>query len=202
MTRTRPPLAAPMLVAALALAGCAAAPPGQDGLPPPDPAEVMALARTIQDLGPGIDPAEAGRAAEIAHAHARQLARDYRVTDPPLVHNTKVNMGLRDRGLCYHWAEDMEARLAQEGFRTLQLHRAISPGERLFRIDHSAVILSRKGDPMQAGVVLDPWRTGGELFWARTAEDPRYAWRPRAEVLAEKAAAAGLRESASTGNRQ
>ena len=163
VTRTRPPLAAPMLVAALALAGCA---------------------------------------AEIAHAHARQLARDYRVTDPPLVHNTKVNMGLRDRGLCYHWAEDMEARLAQEGFRTLQLHRAISPGERLFRIDHSAVILSRKGDPMQAGVVLDPWRTGGELFWARTAEDPRYAWRPRAEVLAEKAAAAGLRESASTGNRQ
>ncbi|MRH21978.1 hypothetical protein GH815_13340 [Rhodovulum strictum] len=190
-----------MLLAALTLSACGAGPgPERYGPPPAAPEEVTALARTIQDLGPGIDPAEAARAAEIAHAHARQLARDYRVTDPPLVHNTKVNMGLRDRGLCYQWAEDMEARLGEEGFRTLQLHRAISPGDRLFRIDHSTVILSRRGDPMEAGVVLDPWRSGGELFWSRTTEDPKYAWRPRAEVLAEKAAAAGLTDTASTRN--
>ncbi|TCO74218.1 hypothetical protein [Rhodovulum euryhalinum] len=185
MNRLRTIAPAAALAATLALGACG---PGRYGPPPPTPAEVTALARTIRALGPEVDPGEAERAALIAHTHAWQLAQEYRVSDPPLVHNSKVNMGLRERGLCFHWAEDMEARLAAEDFRTLELHRAISPGARMFRIDHSTVILGRRGEPLQEGVVLDPWRKGGDLFWSPVADDPRYKWRPRNEVLAEKAA--------------
>lgn len=184
---------------AVALAGCGSDPvqtraqldPGAAVLSQSDPpalaavaddAEMLALARAIAALSPQVDPAEAARAARISYEYTAQLAEDYQITDPPLVHNYKVNRGLRPRGLCWHWAEDMEARLKAEGFQTLDLHRAIANHDNI-RIDHSTAIVSAKGATMFEGVVVDPWRKGGVLTWTPVSEDPRYAWRPRAEVL-------------------
>lgn len=158
------------------LAACA--PP-----PPAEQSDVEALAVAIRALGPDVDPEEAARAARISYAYTYQLSREYQITDPPLVHNTKVNMGLKPRGLCWHWAEDMEKRLRAEGFRTLDLHRAIANADKEYLIDHSTTLISAKGDDMFAGIVLDPWRKGGRLFWSRTLEDTRYTWVPRDVVL-------------------
>ncbi|MDQ2090906.1 hypothetical protein [Marimonas arenosa] len=168
------------LLAALALAACAAPPPmaGQD--------DIAALAREIRALSPQIDPAEADRAARIAYTETFQLSRQYGITDPPLIHNTKVNAGLRPRGLCWHWAEDMENRLAREGFETLALHRAIANSDNPLRIEHSTTIVSAKGAGMYDGIVLDPWRKGGRLTWAQTRADTDYKWLPRRQVLVAK----------------
>lgn len=179
----------------LSLAACAAQPPQEASVV--DRREVTELSLAILELGEGIDPEEAERAARIAIGHARQLAQEYQVSDPPLIHNAKVHMGLRPRGLCYHWAEDMEARLLQENFRTLELHRAISP-ERLFRLEHSTAIISRKGDSLFDGVILDPWRAGGELFWAPVLADTDYDWRPQDEVFAARRQSTAAREQLST----
>ncbi len=171
-----------LVLGCLMLAACAA---------PQAPTDTDAadLARAIRSLDTHIDPAEAERAAQIAYFYPLQLAREYEVTDPPLLHNTKVNMGLRPRGLCWHWAEDMERRLKQEGFETLVIHRAIANSDVLLRIDHSTAIVAAKGDGMYDGIVLDPWRKGaGRLTWMRTLEDDQYEWKPRQEVLATKRA--------------
>lgn len=150
-------------------------------------AEVAALEQAILALGPGVDPEEAARAARIAYGYTDVLVQQYRITDPPLIHNMKVNAGLKPRGLCWHWAEDVENRLAAESFRTLELHRAIANHDVAFRIEHSTAIVSRKGDDMYAGIVLDPWRYGGELHWVRTPADEDYRWHPQQVVLAQKA---------------
>lgn len=144
------------------------------------------LTKGIMSLGPGIDPEEAARAARIAISYAQQLKVEYGVTDPPIIHNIKVNSGLRPRGLCWHWAEDMEKRLKLEDFKTLELHRAIANASHPIRIEHSTAIISRRGDTMPEGMVLDPWRFGGTLFFSPVLEDPSYVWEPRAEVLAAK----------------
>jgi hypothetical protein len=169
-------------LALFALLGCAAPPPAGS------PREVADLAAAIRALDPSIDAAEADRAAAIAFSHAHQLSRDYQITDPPLVHNTKVNMGLRPRGLCWHWAEDMEKRLRAEGFETLALHRAIANSDNPLRIEHSTAIISSRGADMFHGIVLDPWRKGGRLTWAGTRADTDYKWKPQSEVLATKRA--------------
>ena len=182
----RLPRCVPILLSLLAMvlvAGCAT-PPGDDTLS--SRAQVTALSDAIGVMGTGVDPAEAARAAEIAYVYTGQLAQEYQITDPPLVHNMKVNRGLRPRGLCWHWAEDLEARLAQEQFQTLSLHRAIANADNPLRIDHSTVIISRRGDTMFDGIVLDPWRKGGVLHWTPTDQDARYAWVPRREVFARK----------------
>ncbi len=168
-----------MALALVLVSGCT-------GKPEVDQRDIYGLAQELQQLGPEVDPKEAERAARIAYDYALQLREEYQVTDSPLVHNAKVNNGFRDRGLCWHWAEDIERRLNQEQFRTLQMHRAISDPENPFRIDHSTAIISKRGDDMYDGVVLDGWRNGGALYWAPTREDTRYNWAPRIEVLRNK----------------
>jgi len=166
-----------LIGAALMIGGCTAK-------PTVDQSSYDKLALEIQGLGPGVDPEEAERAARIAFGYSKQLKQEYRVTDPPLIHNAKVHKGLRERGLCNDWAEDMNRRLKQENFRTLSMHWAISPPTP-FRIIHHTAIISRRGDTMFDGIVLDPWRYGGALYWSLTRADERYNWRPRMEVRQE-----------------
>ncbi len=165
-------------LALVVLTGCGAPPP------PPQDGDITRLAAAIRALGPEVDPNEASRAARISYEYSHQLALDYEITDPPIVHNTKVNLGLKPRGLCWHWARDMEDRLKQENFQTLDLHRAVANAENAFRLEHSTAIVSAKGDAFDQGVVLDPWRRGGRLTWVAVGEDRAYKWEPRNEVVA------------------
>ena len=144
--------------------------------------EVAALAAGILAMSDLIDPAEAQRAAQIAYEHTATLKAQYRITDGPLIHNIKVNRGDKPRGLCWHWAEDMQTRLNAENFKTLELHRAIANYDN-WRLEHSTAIISVRGASMYDGMVLDPWRKGGTLFWERVREDTRYNWTPRLEVF-------------------
>lgn len=181
------------LIATLALAACAAAPDPvpevtRTQAPQVAPAAAISdLAAAIRKLGPDVDPAEADRVARIAMEYPLQLVVDWNVTDGPLVHNMKVNAGLRPAGLCYQWADAMQARLAQEDLQTLTLHRAIANSENPLLIQHSTVIVSRRGVDMFAGIILDPWRDSGDLFWAPVTEDKRYKWIPRAVVFESRA---------------
>lgn len=170
-------------LASLPLAACGNAPEKRAVATSTDVAE---LAASIRAMSPLVDPEEAARAARISYEHTRELAIQYQITDPPLIHNTKVNMGLRPRGLCWHWAEDIEKRLNAENFETLQMHRAIAEG-RGVRIDHSTAIISAKGADFRQGVVLDPWRLGGVLFHSPVLEDTRYFWEAREVVLSRRA---------------
>ena len=172
------------LLAFVGLAACAHA-PGPNGPPPGTPQDVAQLAQAIRKLGPQVDPQEAQRAAQVTYAYTHQLAQEYQIPDPPLIHNTKVNIGTKPRGLCWHWARDIELRLRRENFQTLDLHRAVANHNNLL-LEHSTAIISSKGDSLHDGIILDPWRQGGVLFWTPTRKDDRYTWYSRDQVLAEK----------------
>ena len=167
------------------LGGCAAK-------PPVDRTEIDRLAFAITQLGPDVDPEEAARAARIAYDYPLQLAEEWQVTDPPLIHNAKVLHGFRERGLCNDWAKALLTRLGEENFRTLDLHWSTSPPLG-FRVIHHSAVISRRGDTLFDGIVLDPWRYGGVLYWSKPEEDPRYDWGIRGSALAagKQAAPAG-----------
>jgi len=170
-----------LMAGASALSACGTAP---RDVPLPEMARARALlAAEVARLGRHVDPQEAVLLANVAYARAAELKRLYQVEDPPLIHNTKVNMGLKPRGLCYHWADDMEERLRQETFATLDFHRAIANSTN-WRIEHSTVIVSASGAAMRDGLILDPWRKGGELTWLAVPDDPDYIWVAREEVFA------------------
>lgn len=165
------------------LAGCGSMQP--EDRPMPTELEISKLAEGILALGPNVDPEEALRAARVSFYHTRELAIAYEIVDGPMIHNTKVNMGIKPRGLCWHWAEDMEIRLKAEQFKTLTIHRAIANANNI-RIEHSTSIISQRGDDMYKGMVVDPWRLGGTLTFNRTSADPDYDWLPQDVVHAQK----------------
>ncbi|APG48512.1 hypothetical protein [Phaeobacter porticola] len=148
--------------------------------------DVARLSHAIATLGPDIDPAEAQRAAQIAYRHATALATAYEVTTSPILHNTLVNSGVKERGLCFHYAEDMQTRLQSENFQSLSILRAIAEPRNGFRIEHSTAVVAPVGTDIYNGIVIDAWRHGGKLYWSATSQDPRYDWEPRMTVLRRK----------------
>ena len=160
----------------------------------PKPQAVDALTQAILDLEGDIDADEAARAARISIWYSRHLAAQYEIVGSPLFHNMLVNLGIKERGLCVDWTRDLMVRLQKERFRSIDLHWGVANFDSAFRIEHSTVILSATGAGLRQGIVLDPWRNSGDLYWAPTLEDAEYAWRPQAKVLALK------RQSASGNN--
>ena len=151
--------------------------------------DIARLTQAFLDLGPGVDPEEAARAARAVYTYVDQLVIEYEIEDPPLTHNTKVNLGLKPRGLCWHWAHDIDKRLQMERFKTLQIHRAIANYNN-FRLEHSTTIVY---GPLSNGctqVMYEgvPNYPANDRFWEIVEKDTRYNWTPRDEVFAYKRA--------------
>ncbi len=175
-----------LLATLLLLTACAATP---DRFAAPEPVmqqRIGELRQAIATLDESVDPEEAQRAARIAIEYSLELAQRYEVNTSPLMHNLLVNLGVRSRGLCVHWTEDLLARLRAENFDSLDLHWAIANHDVAFSIEHSTVVISARGDSLYRGLVLDPWRDAGRLYWAYTLQDRDYPWQPQAQVHAYK----------------
>ena len=131
------------------------------------------LADSIDALSPEVRATEARQLADCAYLTSRQLARDYRVVGPPLFHNFLVNIGVRERGLCFQWARDLFAKLNQLPLRTIELHWGAARAG-TWR-EHNCVVVTAKGEPFATGIVLDAWRHSGRLFWSPVQAD-HYPW--------------------------
>jgi hypothetical protein len=168
------------------LQGCATTTVPTELAPNAAEARIDELSNALMALGDDIDSGEARRVATIAIEYPLELAQEYQIENPPLVHNMLVNMGVKPRGLCVDWTYDLKQRLHEERFRSFELHWGVANYESAFRIEHSTVIISARGDSLQQGLVLDPWRNSGQLFWAKTPQDVKYDWKPHAEIQALK----------------
>jgi hypothetical protein len=139
-------------------------------------AKVARLHADLKGLGQDTDSAEAGRVAEEAVTYSFRLAEEYRVAAPARWHNLLIQLGFKDRGLCFHWAEDLLKRLQALDLKTYQLHWGVAhPGSELR--EHNSVVITARDQPFEKGLVLDPWRNSGDLYWAAVRQD-RYPWVP------------------------
>jgi hypothetical protein len=127
----------------------------------------------LEALSSTVAPAEATLTVETAYSYSVELAKEYRVVRPAILHNVLVNLGLRKRGLCFQWADDLSAKLQSLQLHTLQLHRGVARLET--RREHSSVVLTAPGQPFDEGIVLDAWRHSGRLYWGGVGQD-HYPW--------------------------
>ncbi len=169
----------------LLLAGCASL--GHQENSPADPAE------RLRGLGSAVDPREATRTAETACSYSLELARQYRVVRPAIFHNVLVNVGLRQRGLCFQWSDDLSAKLETLRLRTLSIRRGVARLET--RREHSSVVLTAPGQPFEQGIVLDAWRRSGRLYWSGVKED-KYPWIEGRLITREPASSRASRKDA------
>ncbi len=134
------------------------------------------LQKDLSALGKDIDPDEARLAAETAIYYSMHLANEYNLVSPPLFHNFLVNLGMRQKGLCFHWADDLMASLRSLKLKSFDLYWGVAYHESFLSRDHYSVVITAQGQPFEEGIVLDAWRNSGKLYWAYVKED-KYPWK-------------------------
>jgi hypothetical protein len=144
--------------------------------------QVVSLEQALTALSPDIVKLEAKQMAESAISYSLELAAEYRMLRPPVFHNLMVNLGFRERGLCIHWTEDLLKRLQGLGLKSLELHWGIANHDILLRLEHSSVVITARGQSFEEGLVLDPWRHSGELYWTLVKDDS-YSWKQEQDVI-------------------
>ena len=125
-------------------------------------------------LGPAVDPIEARQAAETAIRESALLAETYQLVRPAVAHNLLVAMDIKKRGLCYQWAEDLMKRLEALELKSFQLHWAVAYRGSHLR-EHNCVVITATGQPFSKGILFDPWRHSGNLYWTPVVKDS-YPW--------------------------
>lgn len=145
------------------------------------------LERALRALGPSVEPLEAARVARATLAYSMELAHDYRLTKPPIAHNVLVNTGLRPRGLCTHWAEDILRMLIDMDLESFDLYWGVAYPRRPWRLEHSTPVITARGGRFEDGLVLDAWRDSGWLYWGKVTEDKRYRWQDLPHKMGELA---------------
>jgi hypothetical protein len=136
--------------------------------------KIASLQADLMSLGTATDPDEARRVAQTAVSDSLRLAETYHVTTPARWHNLLIQMGFRDRGLCFHWTEDLLQRLQALHLNTYQFHWAVAYKGSDLR-EHNSVVITAWNAPFETGLVLDPWRNSGDLYWAAVRRDG-YPW--------------------------
>ncbi len=131
------------------------------------------LGVALTRLTSNVNPQEAIAIADAATNCAAKLTREYRLVRPPWLHNLWVNLGLRERGLCHHFASDLEAELKRLPLNTLTVRWGMARAG-TWR-EHNAIVITAKDAPFASGIVLDAWRNSGQLYWGPVAAD-RYLW--------------------------
>ena len=160
-----------VILIAFVCTGCSTYSPDQSSVQ----ARTQALRADLLALGTDVSSTEAATLASIAIQSSIELAGEYRVVRPPWLHNNLVNHGVRKRGLCFEWTNDLFTRLHETNWQTLQIRLAVARMDT--RREHNSLVVTARGQPFSDGVVLDPWRGSGRLWWGPVPTD-KYPWQP------------------------
>ncbi len=133
------------------------------------------LEQELIALSAAVDKTEAQILAATAVRESAVLAEEYQLLRPAVAHNLLVVFGIKDRGLCYHWTEDLMKRLQALDLKSFQLHWGVAYRGSELR-EHNCVVITARGQRFFKGIVLDPWRNSGNLYWAQVTKDS-YPWK-------------------------
>lgn len=135
---------------------------------------ILQLQKKIHLLSKKIKEEEAYDLAFTSYNYTLTLAEEYELISPPLLHNTLVNLDIKKRGLCYHFAEDLITKLKEKNYENIDLHFVVAKPYSYF--EHSAVVITAKNQNFKEGILLDGWRNSGKLYFTSIKEDTDYVW--------------------------
>lgn len=128
-----------------------------------DSAKAEKLADELASLSPKVSREEAKLLAQCAFATVSKLRRQYRMFGTPIFNNFLIYHGLRKRGYCYQWSEDLLITLDKLKLTTLELHWGeANPGN--WR-ENNCLVVTAKGQPFKRGIMLECWRHLGHLYF-------------------------------------
>ena len=136
------------------------------------------LSSLLQSLHHSIPQSEAIHLSKDIFYQTRVLTEAFELTSPPLFHNFLVTIGVREKGLCYHWSDALYVSLSQKKYDAFEFHLAGAHiGEYFY--EHNALVVVAKGGKVEEGIIIDPWRDSGVLYFSKVEDDLDYVWTHR-----------------------
>src|SRR6266511_1914752 len=137
-----------------------------------DERSIKELTKALVALASDVDPAEAQALSVTAHTKARSLKKEYRVVLNPEFTVFLYNIGMRKRGWCGHWAQDIGAELKELKLKTLVLHWGEAYPNTTS--ENNALVVTARNQRFEDGILIDGWRRAGRLFWCPVIKDHEY----------------------------
>jgi hypothetical protein len=138
-------------------------------VPRADLAKAEALANQLAALSPRVDRTEAKLLADCAYATVSHLRRQYHMFGTPIFNNFLIYHGLKKRGYCYQWSEDLLIALDALRLTSLELRWGeANPGN--WR-ENNCLVVTARGQPFRSGIMLDCWRNLGHLYFHPVLSD-------------------------------
>ncbi len=137
--------------------------------------KIKELSQLFQSMDNTITQSEAMRLSKDIFHKTEQLTEEFEMTYPPQFHNFLVTVGVREKGLCYHWSDALYLYFSKKHYPSFEFHLiGANVGEYFF--EHNALVVVAKGGKIEEGIVIDPWRDSGELYFSKVKNDPDYTW--------------------------
>ena len=156
-----------------------------------DVAKAEKLTDELASLSPSVNRDEAKLLADCAFATVTKLRREYRMFGTPIFNNFLIYHGLRKRGYCYQWSEDLLVVLDKLNLKSLEV-RWGEYDPNTWR-ENNCIVVTAKGQPFKQGIMLECWRHLGHLYfglvasdWETYVENSAYARRVRERAASSK----------------
>ncbi len=134
------------------------------------------LAKLLNTLHVNRDESKELAGKAISYSHT--LAKEYRLVKPPLLQNFLVNIGLRKRGLCWQFAYDMLSFVKKQNYKSFDYYiGGANIGD--YWSEHNVLVVTCRGCRFEDGILLDPWRNSGNLYFSKLKNDKKYKWKQR-----------------------
>ena len=127
-----------VLLLSFLLVGCVVSPPL------PSETRTVQLSKLLQLLDKSIPQDEAMHLSQDIFHETQKLTKEFKLTSPPLLHNTLVNIGLREKGLCYHWSDALYTHFSQKKYPHFEFHLVGANISEYFS-EHNALVIVAKG---------------------------------------------------------
>ena len=141
---------------------------------------VKALSVMLQSLNTNTTSNESQQLSQDIFHKTQTLAKEFNFTSPPQYHNFLVNVGAREKGLCYHWSDALYSYLKAQNYNSFEFHlMGANIGE--YWSEHNVLVVMSKGTSVEGGILIDPWRNPEALYFSKVKDDKKYVWSHRPE---------------------
>ena len=151
--------------------------------PAPQASDMYRLAHLLQSqdshISIHISSLESLKLSKDIFSKTQSLSKAFKMTSPPQYHNFLVTIGLREKGLCYDWSDALYAYLTQREYPSFEFH-LMGANIGKYWTEHNSLVVVAKGLAIEEGIIIDPWRNSGKLYFSKVKEDGNYSWKHRA----------------------
>jgi len=131
------------------------------------------LAIQIQTLDKRLDTKQAQLISKNVLTVSKEIKEEFDPLPLPWFNNFLVNIGLKEKGLCWEYRDALLLKLKPK-VAPLTLLPVVANIDKLN--EHNAVVIASKDTKFQDTLLVDLWRKSGEPYIIKVGDDRKYKW--------------------------